>query len=149
HAWLIRPSGEVHQFGKDEVEDLSPDGIAVYEEVRIKHASAESSADVGMVFGYESETESRSVFTQVDWSFQEQMPALLSRYTLSLPQGWRAQSVTFNHAPVEPQVSGSTWTWELRNLQPLAPEPARPPVTSLAPRVAVSWLPPAGLQIEA
>jgi hypothetical protein len=27
---------------------------------------------------------------------------------LTLPQGWRAKSVTFNHSPIEPTVSGIT-----------------------------------------
>jgi uncharacterized protein DUF3857/transglutaminase superfamily protein len=148
-AWLIRPSGEVHEYGKDEVADLALGGKAVYDEARARMVSAAEAADAGAVFGYESETESRSVFTQVDRMFQDELPVLLSRYTLQLPEGWRAEGVTFNHAPVAPAVSGSASTWELRDLPPNPMEPSGPPTTSLSPRLAVSWFPPQGKKLEA
>jgi hypothetical protein len=68
----------------------------------------------------------------------------MSRYTLTLPAGWSATGVTFNHAKVEPVVNGTSYTWELRNLAPIEPEVASPEVTSLAPRLAVSYTPAAG-----
>jgi hypothetical protein len=52
--------------------------------------------------------------------------------------------VTFNHAKIEPTVAGSTYTWELRDLQPISHEPAGPPVTNLAPRIAITYTAPDG-----
>src|SRR5262249_17488836 len=54
-----------------------------------------------------------------------------------------------NHAKVEPSVSGSNYTWELRNLPPIEPEPASPKVTNLAPRLAVSFFPAPGAKAGA
>ena len=54
-----------------------------------------------------------------------------------------ARNATFNHAPISPVVSGSTYSWELANLPPISPEPSSPRVSSLAPRIAVSFYPPA------
>src|SRR5262249_16525815 len=42
---------------------------------------------------------------------------------------------------VEPNLNGSTYAWELRNLPPIADEPLSPPVSKIAPRVAVSYFP--------
>src|SRR5262249_646075 len=69
---------------------------------------------------------------------------LSSRITVSMPQGWRADSVTFNHPKVEPTMTGSTYSWELRNLPFIEREPAAPELTNLAPRMAISIYPPQG-----
>ncbi|MEW6210523.1 MAG: DUF3857 domain-containing protein [Acidobacteriota bacterium] len=137
-AWIIRPSGEVKKFGKDEVLDLAiPNDV--YNEVRIRAVSAAREADNQTIFGYEWTMEDRSVFTQFDWQFQDRLPTLLSRFTLTLPQGWRAEGVTFNRPRVEPVVNGSSYTWELRELPFIEDEPSAPAVTNIAPRLAVSY----------
>ena len=41
-------------------------------------------------------------------------------------------------------VTGSTYTWELRDLPFIEEEPASPSVTYLVPRVAISYFPAAG-----
>jgi hypothetical protein len=142
HAWLIRPSGPTKRYGKDDVIDAVEDPNDVYNESRFKMIDGSRDADTGAVFGYQTTTEERSIFSQHLWSFQYRLPTLLSRYTLTLPEAWHASSVTFNHAVVEPAVSGTTYTWELRDLFPIEPEPASPRVSSLAARVAISYFPP-------
>jgi hypothetical protein len=149
-AWLIRPDGQVKKYGKGETVEMAADND-VYNETYIRFIFAKDDADVGAVFGYQSVTEERSIFPQTDWSFQKKLPgisaalpALLSRYQLTLSPGWSATSVTFNHAKVEPVVTGSTYTWELRNLPPIEPEIASPEVTSLAPRLAIGYGPAQG-----
>jgi hypothetical protein len=143
-AWLIRPTGEVKRYGKDDVVDLAGAPNDVYNEYRVKHISAEDDADAGMLFGYTYTSEDRSVFSQDDWAFQGSIPSLNSRYTLVLPTGWKAEAITFNHTKVEPTVSGSTYVWELNNLDAVRSEPMSPRITNLAARLAVSYYPPAG-----
>jgi len=67
---------------------------------------------------------------------------LLSRFVLTLPAGWRADGVVFN-GKVTPEQSGSTYTWACRNLPFIENEPASPPLDSIVPRLAVSYLPAA------
>jgi hypothetical protein len=141
HAWLIRPSVPVKKYGKDQTLDVIEDPNDVYNESRYKVIDAAEDADAGSVFGYETRTEERSIFSQDVWAFQNRLPTLLSRYVLTLPDGWNARSVTFNHANIEPVVSGSVYSWELRDLAPISPEPSSPKVSSLAPRIAVSFFP--------
>ena len=143
-AWLIRPRGEVKKYGKKETLDMAAVADDVYNEVRVRVISASSDSEPGAVFGWEAQTEDRSIFTQFEWQFQGELPTLNSRFRLSLPKGWRAESLTFHHDPIEPQVSGSTYTWQLVNLPYRETEEAGPSVSALVPRLAVSYFPPDG-----
>ncbi len=140
-AWLIRPSGEVKKYGKDQTADvaLAPDDV--YNEARARVIVAEDDAEPGAVFGFECATEDRSVFTQFPWYFQSHNPVVQSRFIVTLPAGWRAEAVTFNHSKVEPVVSGSTYTWELRDLPAVEKEVSGPPAASLVASMAVSYFP--------
>jgi hypothetical protein len=147
-AWLVRPSGETKKYGKDKIIDiaLSQDFI-LYDESRARLIDAASDAEPGAVFGYESVVEEKSVVTQFEFAFQGRLPVLESRFTLSLPTGWKAQSATFNLEKLKPQIAGtneSSYVWELRDLPFLEPEPASPHVNALAPRLAVSFVPAEG-----
>jgi hypothetical protein len=138
-AWLIRAGGDVKRYGKDQTLDVADATNDVYDESRFKIIDASKDADAGMVFGYQTVTESRSFFSQSLWYFQENLPVLQSRCQLTLPQGWTASSVTFNHAKVDPTVVGSTYTWELHDLPVIEDEPSSPSVSNLAPRVAINY----------
>jgi hypothetical protein len=141
-AWLIRPGGlSVKRYGKDDTVDQAAALNDVYNESRVKTIAAADDADAGAVFGYQTIVEQRSFFNHTNWYFQGRVPVLSSRFTLTLPATWRASSITFNHAKIEPTVTGSTYTWELRNLAPIEPEPVSPQLTTLAPRIAVSYAP--------
>jgi transglutaminase-like putative cysteine protease len=142
-AWIIRPAGAVKKLGKDEVLDMAAAPNDVFNEVRIRVISGRDDAEAGAVFGYEWTTEDRSLFTQFDWQFQDRLPTAISRVTITLPGGWRADGVTLNHARIEPTATGSSYSWELRDLPYIEEEPASPRVTTLAPRLAVSYFPPA------
>ena len=145
-AWLIRPNGEIKKFGKDESVDIQASLNDVYNEFRFKRISARDDADVGAVFAYSYTLEDRSIFSQADWAFQTSLPVITSRYNLTLPEGWRAEAVTFNHAAIQPRVNGSSYSWELSNLPAIPEEPLSPSLTYLVPRLAVSYFPPANSQ---
>lgn len=145
-AWLIRPSGEIKRFGKDESVDIAANLNDVYNEYRLRRISARDDAEAGAIFAYSYTLEDRSIFSQADWAFQSSLPVISSRYNLTLPEGWRAEAVTFNHATIEPRVNGSSYTWELSNLPAIPDEPLSPSLTHLVPRLAVSYFPPAGSQ---
>src|SRR5262245_11897583 len=143
-AWLIRGTGDIKRYGKNETLDIAAVDNDIYNEFRRKGIDALNDADAGMVFAYTFSREDRSVFSQNDWAFQSSIPVINSKYTLTVPQGWRAESVTFNHPKIEPSVNGSTSTWQLSNLPPIADEPLSPNPSNLVARLAVSYYPPAG-----
>lgn len=140
-AWLIRPGGYVKKYEKKETIDRISDPNDIYDEYRMKIIDASADADAGAVFGYQSTSEERPLFGQDIWRFQSRLPTLVSRYTLTLPRGWNATSVTFNHQNVEPLINGSNYVWELRDLEPIRPEPASPTVRNLVPFIAVNYYP--------
>ena len=92
-AWLLRPDGSVKKYGKDETLDVAKDLDDLYSETRQRVITAGDDADVGAVFGYQSVTEKHPFFPQSIWMFQDRLPTLVSRYTMTLPAGWRASSV--------------------------------------------------------
>src|SRR6185503_2606734 len=85
--------------------------------------------------------------SQADWDFQDSLPVISSRYNLTLPEGWRAEAITFNYPKIEPRVNGTSYSWELSNLPPVPLEPLSPKLTYLVPRLAVSYFPPATTQV--
>jgi len=117
----------------------------IYNESRYRSISGTGDVDPGSVFGFESVLEDRSIFTQFLFQFQDENPALTSRFVLSLPSGWTAKSITHNHAAIDPLVQGSTYTWTLNQLPPIPDEPFQPPLGALVPRVNVSYFPPSGV----
>ncbi len=145
-AWLIRPGSEPKRYGKDDILDVAADMNDVYNEYRITSVVATRDAEVGSVFAYSYVREERTVFSQDDWGFQTSIPVISSRYTLTLPTGWRADAVTFNHPKIEPRVNGTTYSWELSNLPPVPLEPMSPSLSHLVPRLAVSYYPPENTQ---
>jgi hypothetical protein len=148
-AWLINPSGAVKKYGKDETLDAALAEDDVYNEYRAKIIAAKDDVEgAGAVFGYQSVIEERTIFSQDDFDFQDDLPALVSRYTLTLPAGWRANATTFNYSKIEPTVSGTTYAWEVRNLAPVEVEPSSPSMSALVPRLAVSYFPPQNAAIK-
>jgi hypothetical protein len=140
-GWLIRANGQTKDYGKKETIDVAAVSNDLYNEARIKLIDATDDTDAGDVFGYETITEERGIFSQFSFQFQERLPVLKSRCTLNLPEGWKAESVTFNHPKVEPTVSGSSYSWEINNLQPINYEPSSPRWSSISPRLAISFFP--------
>ncbi|CAN5454265.1 hypothetical protein BH10ACI2_BH10ACI2_11580 [soil metagenome] len=138
-AWLVRTDGTAKFYGKDRTLDSVSDPDDIYDEYRVKSIDASDDADVGMVFGYETVVEERPLFTQDSYGFQSRLPTIYSRYTLNLPSGWKAKSITFNRPEVAPNVSGSSYNWEMRNMDPIPPEPDGLSVANLAPRIVVNY----------
>lgn len=138
-AWLLRASGQPKEYGKKETIDIAVVANDLYNEARRRVISARDDADVGDVFGFESVQEERTIFSQFQYLFQDNLATAQSRFNLTLPAGWRAESVTINGPKLEPSVTGTTYRWEMRNLGPIRWESRSPHWSSLAPRLAVSF----------
>src|SRR6185312_9278549 len=144
-AWLIRPSGQIKNYGNKDIVDEAQALNDVYDESRIKKISGVSDAEAGAVFGYQITTEEKPFFNQLFWFFQGgTSPVVGSKLTLVLPAAWRATGITFNHATVEPTVNGNTYTWELRDLPAMELEPASPTIINLVPRLEIKYSPTEG-----
>ncbi|MEZ5308030.1 MAG: DUF3857 domain-containing protein [Pyrinomonadaceae bacterium] len=140
-AWTLPVSGQVKEWGKKDVVDLIADPDDVYNEHRLKIINASDTVSVGDIFGYSVTIENPPLFYQDIWQFQGALPVLTSRYTLNLPSGWQADSLTFNADNIVPSVNGSTYTWQMNYLAPVALEPMSPSVVNLVPFIAVNFKP--------
>ena len=141
NGWLIRPDGSVKEYDKKSVLDIISDQDDVYDEGRIKLIDASNDVDSGYVFGYTVVTEDRPLFYQDNWEFQSRLPVIYSRYVLNLPSGWKASSITFNHDEIKPQVTGTNYAWELRNLPYIQDEPLSPSAVNISPRIVINYAP--------
>ncbi len=124
------------------------DNDDVYNEGRVKIIDATGDVEVGYVFGYTVISEDSPLFFNDSWRFQSRLPTLVSRYTLTLPSGWTASSITFNADEIKPRVSGTTYTWEMRDLHRIPPEPMSPSTANLSPRIVVNYVPDNKAQTE-
>jgi transglutaminase-like putative cysteine protease len=140
-GWLLSPSGAVAPLGKDAIADVALSSDNTYDEGRARVMTPGSGLPPGSVFAYEVTEEEKSVFTQDEYEFQNSMPALLSRFSITPPAGWEVRGAILNHAAVEPTVANGAYTWELRDLPWIEDERYSPDIRSLAPRLGVTILP--------
>jgi transglutaminase-like putative cysteine protease len=140
-AWLLLPSGKETEYDKKRVLDIALDQHFTYDEGRAKLIECDADAPAGAVFAYEVTEEEDTIFTTYHYSFQENSPVVVSRFVLSMPAGWEARGTVFNHDDIQPQVAGSTYTWESRDLPPIEEEERSPGWHAVAPRLAVTYFP--------
>ncbi|MBL8239635.1 MAG: DUF3857 domain-containing protein [Bryobacterales bacterium] len=145
-AWVINPSGKEIKYGKDRVVEAALDSGSLYDEARIKMITPGDDWETGAAFAYEIIEEERTLFTQYPYSFQSNMPALLSRFVLTLPVGWEAKGQVLNRAPGNDGYTntGTTHTWELRDLPWFEDEEMSPDAHVLTPRLALNYFPSNG-----
>ncbi len=138
-AFLIRPGGHIKKFGKSDIVDIAASAEDLFNESRIQILSASSEAAAGDVFGAEWTVKGGGAFSQLEWVFQDRLPVLVSRLSLTAPGGFLVTAETFGFSAVKGQKEGNRTVWELQNLPHIPDEPYAPPLTALVPRVAVSW----------
>jgi transglutaminase-like putative cysteine protease len=140
-GWLLPVSGAAKPLGKDAVADIALSGDNTYDEGRARVMSPGTSLPPGTVFAYEVTQEEKSVFTQDMYDFQDGMPVLVSRFSVTAPPGWDVRGAIMNHAPLDPVASNGTYTWELRDLPWIEDERYSPAIRSVVPRLGVTILP--------
>jgi hypothetical protein len=144
HAWLVTPNGFVKAYEKGSIADIGAfEEMELYNDIRFQQIKAEN-PEVGSVFAYEAEVEEKVLFAQDEYVFQSNLPAVESRYAMTVPQGWSVKGVMFNHAPVDPVVDGTTYLWKLSDLPFHEREAHSPDMLGLVPWLAIDLLPPAG-----
>ena len=148
HAWLVYPSGRETEYDKKRVLDVALDQRYTYDEGRAKVIECDADAPAGSVFAYEVTEEEDTIFTTYHYGFQEKSPVVVSRFVLSLPAGWEARATVFNHDEIKPEIAGSTYTWEARDLPWIEEEENSPGWHAIAPRLAVTYFPGSAAKAE-
>jgi transglutaminase-like putative cysteine protease len=139
-GWLIDPSGKTTAYGKDRIIDLAVTQ-GLYEELRTKYLKC-GNASPGSVFAWEITEEEKTLFTQYQYDFQQRKPVLISRFSLEVPAGWEFKATSINRETIDAEKIGTGTKWELRNLPWIEEEEQSPPLSTLTPRILVSYFPP-------
>jgi len=140
-AWTIEADGRVIEYGRDRILDRALVNDDVHNDLRVQSVSAGADAQPGSVFGAEITSDEHGVATNLEWQLQSRWPVVDVRRSLKTPDQWSVKSVTFNHSPVAPAITGRVTQWEVRDLPEIPIEPAMPPMAELVPRLAVTVLP--------
>lgn len=144
HAWLVAPGGYIKTFEKSDVEDLGAYSDELYTDFRIRRVRAHN-AELGSVFVYESVVQQKPTEAQDRFPFQNNLPCVEARYTITAPAGWAISGRILNHAPIQPIVDGNTYTWVLKDLPFREREELAPRLYGTGPLLAVDFQPPAGV----
>ena len=142
-AWMIPPSGKPSYYGKSQIVDVALSQNEAYSENRGQGIDG-GRALPDSVFAFEVTEEEKSIFTQYQFWLQEDAPVLLSRLNLTLPPGWEVTGKVLGRENSLPRVSGNNYAWEFRDLPAIEREDYAPAFLEMAPRLALSWFPPAG-----
>jgi len=147
-AWIVAPSGESREIPNKEAVDVSLAGNDIYSEARVRSLSGASDAIPGATFASETAVEGRYAFAQFEWYFQDELPTVRSEFAFRPLHEWSVQSTMLNGDSLAPAEKDGWRIWTRAGLAPIKDEPYAPPLSSLAPRLAVSALPPANTQVK-
>jgi hypothetical protein len=143
-AWLVAPDGFVKPFEKGSVEDIGSYSEDLYNDFRLRRIRV-SNPEIGSVFVSESETQEKVTEAQDRFAFQDNLPSLESRYTITAPAGWTVAGRIQNYEAVKPVIDGNSYTWTLKALSFREREQFAPYLFSTVPMLAVDFKPPAGV----
>ena len=134
-GWSIDPAGQEYEVKEKDAVEMTASEYELFTDTRTKVMRLP--ADAGSIVAYESERRERPYMLQSSWRFQEDIPVALARYQLVLPQGWSYDVRWLHHPAIEPVAPQ---TWEVRAVAPIADEPRRPAVKSLAGTAGFNFL---------
>ena len=98
----------------------------------------------GSLLAYEFDAESHPYTLTTSQSFFEDVPVALARWSIDLPDGWGLKHAWLPGSGPEPAHSGTTWTFERRDLMPVRSERLGQEPSELGPRLVVALQPPPG-----
>lgn len=137
-AWLISPDGRTERQGRAQAIDLGLAGTGtLYSDARRLSLTAEH-PPVGSVFAWQFEIAEEPLLSKWEWAFDGDCPVRLSRLSISLPVGLTPHVEAFEAEGMTSSQSGSTWTWERRDV----------PARLIEPMMVRGWRTRSGLDIE-
>lgn len=141
-AWLIPASGPTRNFGRKDIVDIATSPEALYADTRAAIINVAAEADAGGTFGWEGTLDELCMIGQGYQWMQGSAPVATARLIVRVPKEWKLEWLVRAHAPIAPQVSESSYSWELRDLPAFAEEPFGPGMLSAAVNVVYDIRPP-------
>jgi hypothetical protein len=138
-GWSITAKGQEYEAKDKDSFERSMSTYEVYSDIKEKILHV-SGADVGTVVGFEFERKRRPYVFEDRWFFQEPIPVEHARYTLRLPSSWEMSTHWVNHAEMQPNRQGDTYSWDLTDIPRIETEYNQPPYRALAGHMIVSFI---------
>jgi len=142
-ARTISPEGKITVLDKKNIYDVTHyPRFIFYSDQRAKLFTMPAVED-GSLIEYRYRLNIRNRTFWHSWSFQDDFPTLLSRFTLVDPAEWRVNYRLYNidldpRITKNPQGFKSTYVWETRDVPPYKTEFAMPPFRESFARLAVA-----------
>jgi hypothetical protein len=142
-ARTIKPGGEIVVLDKDDIFDVNLyPNFVFYSDQRAKIFTMPA-IENGAIVEYKYRVDIRKRTLWHSWIFQDEIPTLLSRFSLIHPSEWKLDYRAYN-IDQDPEVlktpAGfrSTYRWEMRNVPPVKSEFAMPNLKEIVSRLAFS-----------
>lgn len=142
-ARTILPSGEIRVLKPENIYDITLyPNFVFYSDQRAKLFTMPA-VEPGAIVEYRYQIEIDRLTIWHGWYFQENIPVLLSRFTLLNPSSWDIKYRTYNiDIPVEkteaPAGFQEKYHWEARNIPEMTAEYGMPPKRKVRGRLAFS-----------
>ncbi|MDQ8187066.1 DUF3857 domain-containing protein [Pelagicoccus sp. SDUM812002] len=125
-GWIIYASGKIERLKKSDLVEIAVDRAMLKSDSVLLQLDRSESMREGTVFAYEYEVSRSQVFLQSGWCFHLQIPVGLSRFSATLPSGWKMQSHLFGADFATSRTQGDTYIWEARDLDAVEVEEFQP-----------------------
>lgn len=142
HAWSQPAQGSEYELKEKDALETQAFSEDLYSDMRTKVLRLP--AEPGSIIGYEYEKKGRPRVYMDGWTYQDTIPVVLSRYTLTLPANWEMETYWVNRPKAEPKRTGNSFTWEERNVAAVKEEDSMPSWRAVVPRMSVAFFPPSG-----
>jgi hypothetical protein len=140
-GWHVPPGERAHRDVAGAIDVAVSDTFLTDAKAR---AIALEGVKKGSLVFYEVEAEAKPYALAMRESFFDEVPVAAARYVVDLPPGWSLHHAWLPSAGPEPVRSGSTWTFELKELSPVKAERLGPDPFAVAPELVLGLTPPAG-----
>ncbi len=147
-AWLLRGAKVVKSVGtRDWLDIAAVESGAVYSDYRHRLIDLKSEVEIGDVFGFETQVDSRLLFAQLGRRFGSMLPVVLERFQLRVPAGFHVEEVVVGPARLTAAAApdGLTRTWTLVDRPYRREESWAADGNFDEPTLLLNLVPPAGL----
>lgn len=138
-GWHVPPGERAHRDIGGALELALPTDFLTDAKARVV---ALDGVKKGSLVVYEFEAESRPYTLTAVESFYDDVPVSVARWSVELPPSWTLKYAWLPGSGPEPMHSGSTWSFEQRDLVPERGETMGESPSDLGPRLAVALQPP-------
>jgi hypothetical protein len=127
-GWRVSSAGVVQPLDRDDIVEMEEPAVATFYDDDRYLCAVLPGAERGDVVAFEYDVESEAWASALTvFTFQERVPVLLARFTLTIPAGWTLLQSGWRLEPVVHESTANAYAWTARDLEAEPDEPLLPP----------------------